>query len=96
MSTPYKCIICQGRGVLVKGGDIDDVPGQNTPCRICHACDGKGIVWSKDTPPVPYPQPYYIPYTPPPYYFTYPHRLSPVCTPGTTWEIETTITSGTT
>ena len=38
-SVPHKCPVCDGRGLIYQDGP--PVPGTN-----CHACQGKGIVWS--------------------------------------------------
>ncbi|MHC4402940.1 MAG: hypothetical protein ACYTG0_25040 [Planctomycetota bacterium] len=50
MSRPYVCPLCGGSGELPTD--------QTCPTKRCHACAGKGIVWSPDPEPVPVPGPY--------------------------------------
>lgn len=41
MSTPHVCPLCHGTGKQER----DDGRGE----RVCHACYGRGIVWSPET-----------------------------------------------
>lgn len=50
MSTPHKCPVCEGRGFHSN----DDLRPVDEPALKCHACNGKGVVWSPDVPWVPY------------------------------------------
>lgn len=43
MSTPHKCPVCEGSGQIQIAPVTTDAG-----TRACHACDGKGIVWSPD------------------------------------------------
>lgn len=47
MSVPYKCPVCGGAGKVPKRTDND---GITVTCDVvCHACDGKGVVWSPES-----------------------------------------------
>lgn len=39
MAIPYPCPICSGTGV------VDETASTVLACEVCHACNGKGIVW---------------------------------------------------
>ena len=76
MSTPHKCPVCEGKGL------IDNTPPMSSgsippkPLTECRACDGKGIVWSPDGPscPIPVmPEPYTTPYSP----YGWPYAIPP-------------------
>ena len=67
--TPFKCPVCEGRGIVA--ADFYDDVGPDIP--TCRACQGKGIVWSPEEQPcIPYPYPWY------PYYPSYPIILTNV------------------
>lgn len=43
---PYKCPICNGEGnVIINNGQLLTSYPPQYPTKICHACEGKGIVW---------------------------------------------------
>lgn len=64
MSVPHKCPVCDGAGKVSATTCVNGISG--TCDVVCHACDGKGIVWSPDAyaPCMPYPvyePPYWVP-----------------------------------
>lgn len=42
MSTPHKCLICNGEGMI-----FPDYLGTSTAKETYHGCNGTGIVWSE-------------------------------------------------
>ena len=47
MSRPYTCPVCGGRGEVRRSGVREDM-AWDSPYKTCHACNGKGIVWSPE------------------------------------------------
>lgn len=41
-NTPHRCPVCAGRGKILDG---DGIPPEG---RQCHACRGKGVLWSSE------------------------------------------------
>lgn len=55
---PYQCIVCLGKGIVRKGFyEISSVPNDTAdktiPTESCRACNGTGVLWSYDFPPIP-------------------------------------------
>ena len=48
---PYKCPICNGRGMVLHGFYFDDTPGETNPID-CRSCKGVGILWVMNIPTV--------------------------------------------